>query len=153
MTSAVERLGSSSLLVISGIFVSYLLVFYYLNYRKCSQFPGPFLAKFSGTWLFIHTFNGQLYLDCAAEIEKYGSPVRIGPNKIMVNDPVILRHMSAPRSNFRRGTFYDAFALQPPIMNVLSQKDEKIHNSLRAKMIRGARRSLSSWLIALTTVC
>lgn len=45
--------------------------------------------------------------------------------------------MSAPRSNFRRGTFYDAFSIQPPIKNVLSQKDEKIHNNLRAKMIRG----------------
>ena len=137
MASATERLSASSILIVAGIFILYLFVSCYLNYQKCSQFPGPFLASISGFWLFKHTFSGQLYLDCAAAIEQYGSPVRIGPEKIMVNDPVILRHMSAPRSNFRRGTFYDAFAIQPPIKNVLSQKDEKIHNNLRAKMIRG----------------
>jgi hypothetical protein len=137
MASATDHLSISPILIVASIFVLYLVVSYYLNYRKCSQFPGPFLASISGAWLFQHTFNGQLYLDCAAAIEQYGSPVRIGPNKIMVNDPLILRHMSAPRSNFRRGTFYDAFSIQPPIKNVLSQKDEKIHNNLRAKMIRG----------------
>lgn len=137
MASATERLSVSPLLIVVGIVVLWLVVSYYLNYRKCSQFPGPFLASISGLWLFKHTFNGRLYLDCAEVIEQYGSPVRIGPDKIMINDPVILRHMSAPRSNFRRGTFYDAFAIQPPIKNVLSQKDEKIHNNLRAKMIRG----------------
>ena len=63
--------------------------------------------------------------------------MRIAPDKILTNDPVILRHMSTPRSAFRRGTFYDAFSLQPPLRNVLSQKDEKLHNTLRSKLIRG----------------
>jgi hypothetical protein len=137
MVSVTECLNVLPLPFVAGFILFYIVVSCYLNYRKCSQFSGPFLASISGIWLFKHTFNGQLYLDCAAALEQYGSPVRIGPNKIMVNDPVILRHMSAPRSNFRRGTFYDAFAIQPPIKNVLSQKDEKIHNDLRTKMMRG----------------
>jgi hypothetical protein len=66
-----------------------------------------------------------------------GSPVRIAPNKIMTDDPAILRHMSAPRSNFRRGTFYDGMSVDPNINNVISERDEKAHNTLRAKMIRG----------------
>ena len=45
--------------------------------------------------------------------------------------------MSSPRSNFLRGTFYDAFSFKPPYTNVLSTKDEKQHNILRAKLIRG----------------
>lgn len=110
---------------------------FYLNYSKAPQFPGPFLAKISTLWLLIHTSSGKLNQCNAAMLEKYGSPVRIAPDKILTNDPVILRHMSAPRSNFRRGTFYDAFSLQPPLKNVLSQKDEKLHNTLRAKLIRG----------------
>lgn len=109
----------------------------YLNYYKVPQFPGPFLAKISSVWLLIHTFSGKLNQHNAAILEKYGSPVRIAPDKILTNDPMILRHMSTPRSNFRRGTFYDAFSLQPPLKNVLSQKDENLHNSLRAKLIRG----------------
>ena len=109
----------------------------YLNYHKAPQFPGPFLAKISPVWLLVHTFSGKLNERNAAILKKYGSMVRIAPDKILTNDPIILRYMSAPRSNFRRGTFYDAFSLQPPLKNVLSQKDENLHNSLRAKLIRG----------------
>ncbi|KAJ9615539.1 hypothetical protein H2200_001614 [Cladophialophora chaetospira] len=110
----------------------------YRNYHKAPQFPGPFLAKISYAWLLSHTFTGKLNEYNAAVLEKYGSPARIAPDKILTNDPIILRHMSAPRSNFRRGTFYDAFAIEPPpLKNVLSQKDEKLHNALRAKLIRG----------------
>jgi len=109
----------------------------YLNYHKAPQFPGPFLAKISSAWLLTHTFTGKLNQRNAAMLEKHGSVVRIVPDKILTNDPVILRRMSTPRSNFRRGTFYDAFSLQPPHKNVLSQKDENLHNSLRAKLIRG----------------
>lgn len=109
----------------------------YINYYKAPQFPGPFLAKISTLWLMIHTFSGKLNQYNAAMLDKYGSPVRIAPDKILTNDPIILRYMSTPRSNFRRGTFYDAFSLQPPLKNVLSQKDEKLHNTLRAKLIRG----------------
>jgi cytochrome P450 len=129
------RLGILPLLLLA--ILSYVGVKSYLNYRKAPQFPGPFLAKISSIWLLTHTFSGKLNEYNAAILEEYGSPVRIAPDKILTNDPVILRHMSTPRSTFRRGTFYDAFSLQPPLKNVLSQKDEKLHNSLRAKLIRG----------------
>lgn len=109
----------------------------FLNYRKASQFPGPFLAKISSVWLLIHTFWEELNQCNAAILEKYGSPVRIAPDKIPTNDPIILRYMSTPRSNFRRDTSYDTFSLQSPLKNVLSQKDENPPNSLRAKLIRG----------------
>ena len=122
-------------------FVLALLVYVgvrcYLNYHRVPQFSGPFLAKISSAWLLIHTFSGNLNQHNAALLERYGSPVRIAPDKILTNDPIILRYMSTPRSTFRRGTFYDAFSLQPPLKNVLSQKDETLHNSLRAKLIRG----------------
>ena len=65
--------------------------------------------------------------------------MRIAPDKIMTDDPVILRHMSAPRSNFRRGTFYDGMSVDPNFNSVLSERDEKLHNTLRAKLIRGVR--------------
>ena len=116
---------------------TYIGVRCYLNYKRAPQFPGPFLAKISSIWLLAHTFSGKLNQHNAALLERYGSPVRIAPDKILTNDPIILRHMSTSRSNFRRGTFYDAFSLQPPLQNVLSQKDEKLHNTLRAKLIRG----------------
>ncbi|EXJ81801.1 hypothetical protein A1O1_07866 [Capronia coronata CBS 617.96] len=120
-----------------AVLVVYTLVTCYRNYHKCPQFDGPFLAKISGAWLLYHTFSGKLNLHNGALLRKYGSFARISPDKVVTNDPVVLRHMSSPRSEFRRGTFYDAFSIQPPLRNVLSQKDEKLHNSLRSKLIRG----------------
>lgn len=60
----------------------------------------------------------------------------------MTNDPVLLRHMSAPRSNFKRGSFYDAMTLDPDSRNVLSERDDRLHNILRTKLIRGVSRTL-----------
>ena len=127
--------GTLVLFVFAALF--YVGVPLYLKYRKAPQFPGPFLAKISSLWLLIHTFSGKLNQHNAAILEEYGSPVRIAHTKILTNDPVVLRYMSTSRSTFRRGTFYDAFSLQPLHKNVLSQKDEKLHNSLSAKLIRG----------------
>ncbi|KAI1612921.1 pisatin demethylase [Exophiala viscosa] len=120
-----------------GLLVLYSGVRCYLNYRMCPQVKGPFLASISGLWLFMSTYRSRIYLDCADELDKYGTLARIAPNKIVTNDPVIWTHLAAPRSNFRKGTWYDSMTLDPNHKNSLSQRDEKEHNILRAKMIRG----------------
>ena len=68
---------------------------------------------------------------------KKGSLARIGPKKIVTDDPVIWMHMSAPRTTFRKGTWYDSMTLNPRVKNSLSERDEKAHGVLRSKMIRG----------------
>jgi hypothetical protein len=59
---------------------------------------------------------------------------------IVTDDPVILRHMSAPRSRFTRGIWYAPMSPDPEIKNSLAERDEKAHNVLRTKLIRGVRR-------------
>lgn len=68
-----SQFSSSQLLLFSLLIVliCYLLVASVVNYRRCN-FDGPFLAKISGAWLFMHTASGKLYLDCAEAIERYG---------------------------------------------------------------------------------
>ena len=157
--------------VLFGVLLTYIAVTSYIEYRKYPQFKGPFLASISGLWLLNITWRGRLYLSCAEALEKYGrqycnsclrspglngntgSPVRIAPGKIMTDDPVILRHMSAPRSNFRRGTFYDGMSTDPNINNVISERDEKLHNALRAKLIRGVRQTPSFAWAASSSSC
>lgn len=56
---------------------------------------------------------------------------------IVTNDPVILRHMSAPRSRFTRGIWYEPMSPDPDIKNSLAERDEKAHSVLRTKLIRG----------------
>ncbi|KAK5260716.1 hypothetical protein LTS03_011382 [Exophiala xenobiotica] len=108
-----------------------------VNYRKCPQIKGPWLACVSELWLFRSTTAGRMYEDCASVLDQYGSLARIAPNKVVTNDPFIWAHMSAPRSRFTKGTWYDPTTLDPNQRNSLSQRDDKLHSVLRAKMTRG----------------
>jgi hypothetical protein len=125
------------------------------NYRRCPNIKGPVLASVSGFWLFRATFASRMYLDLAALLKEYGKTqsryrrrhahqggsdtwlVRIAPNKVVTNDPDLWHHMSSPRSAYTRGTWYDSMSLDPKIGNVLACRDEKLHNQLRSKLIRG----------------
>jgi hypothetical protein len=64
-----------------------------------------------------------------------GSPARIGPNLLVTDDPELLRHMSAPRSKWTRGGWYDGVKLDPRMNNILSERDERRHAEMRSKMI------------------
>lgn len=48
-----------------------------------------------------------------------------------------MQYMTSPRSNFTRGPWYEAFNTTPDRTNVLSERNEKKHKSLRAKLMRG----------------
>jgi hypothetical protein len=66
-----------------------------------------------------------------------GSPARIGPSLLVTDDADLLRHMSAPRARWTRGNWYDGMKLDPRVNNILSERNERRHAELRAKMIAG----------------
>jgi len=70
---------------------------------------------------------------------------RIGPNLLVTNDAELLRCMSGARSLCSRADWYDGLKLDPRLNNVISQRNEKRHTALRAKMPLGV--SLSSSII------
>lgn len=72
-----------------------------------------------------------------------GSPARIGPNLLVTDDPHLFRHMNAPRSRWTRGTWYDGMKMDPRRNNILSERDEKKHADMRAKMIGAVRHHIS----------
>src|SRR5882757_5806697 len=71
-----------------------------------------------------------------------GSPVRIGPDYIATDDPVIQRHMNAPRSPFTKGRWFRGMKFDPRRDNLLSMADEKAHADLRSKLMPGVRIAL-----------
>ncbi|KAJ9652221.1 hypothetical protein H2198_008525, partial [Neophaeococcomyces mojaviensis] len=117
--------------------LAYFIVTSILSYRKLRHIPGPWLAAVSQLWLFNATSRGDLYLAAEKVLRKYGSPARIGPNMIIHSDPEIIRYISAPRSGFHRGHWYAGMQFDPRINNLLSERDEKRHTELRAKMMPG----------------
>ena len=47
--------------------------------------------------------------------------------------------MNAPRSRWSRGTWYDGMKMDPRLNNILSERDEKKHANMRAKMVGAVR--------------
>jgi hypothetical protein len=60
--------------------------------------------------------------------------VRIGPNELLSTDPDVLRMMSAARSPYTKGLFYETGRIIPGEETVVSLRDEHEHKVLRAKM-------------------
>ncbi len=56
---------------------------------------------------------------------------------LITADPELIRRMSAVRSPFTRGPWYAALKLHPERENVVSIRDEHIHNDLRSRMAFG----------------
>ena len=66
-----------------------------------------------------------------------GSPLRVAPNMIATDDPVLHRYMLAPKSPFTKGYWFDGVKFDDRLDNLLSMKDEKQHAELRNKVIPG----------------
>lgn len=70
-------------------------------------------------------FNACYYL---------GSVARIGPKHVIIDDPGIIRRILAPRSGYVRGPWFDSVRIDPYIPNIVSERDEKKHSKIRAKL-------------------
>lgn len=71
--------------------------------------------------------------------EKKGPLVRIGPNELLSADPDVLRRMSAVRSLYTKGSFYESGRITPGVDNVVSMRDEEKHKEMRARMWTAVR--------------
>ena len=56
---------------------------------------------------------------------------------IIHEDPDIVRFVGSPRGGFTRGHWYAGMQFDPRINNLVSERNEKRHTSLRAKMMPG----------------
>ena len=133
------------------------------NYTRLRQFDGPFIAKWSRFWMIrsalsgtqntrLHECNRKYGMKCsfqaflgfpkAAQEGKLTSPFvgpicRIGPKTLLVSDANFLWKVNGVRSEYIRSVAYTAFSLEPGKNNILSTRDEKRHQQLRAQMAAG----------------
>jgi hypothetical protein len=134
----VSMISSSNLLTCALIvFVVAFVVDRIRAFCRLSHVPGPALGAFSKFWMISACTGGRSHLLVAEVNAKYGSLARIGPNNLVTSDPDLTRRMNAPRSEYRRGDWYNAMRVKPGSNNVLSERREDRHKELREKMAQG----------------
>lgn len=68
---------------------------------------------------------------------QYGPLVRIGPNYLLSSDPNAIRRINSSRPLYKKSSWYIQGRLTPGIDNMLSTRDEKVHEDLRRKSAAG----------------
>ena len=63
---------------------------------------------------------------------------------LLTDDVAFLRRMSAPRSAYTRGEWYDGVKLDVNVNNVISERNEQKHAEIRAKLANGVSVSWSN---------
>ncbi|PHH60644.1 hypothetical protein CDD81_1395 [Ophiocordyceps australis] len=65
------------------------------------------------------------------------SVARVGPRDLLTSDADLMKRMLNVRTQYKRSDWYHGMRLKPGEDNVLSQRDDYLHNALRAKMAPG----------------
>ncbi|KAH8902664.1 pisatin demethylase [Coniochaeta sp. PMI_546] len=116
---------------------AYLLLSSITQYFRLRHIPGPPGAGFSKWWLIGRITSGRTHLDYYEVCEKYGPIARVGPNDLVTSDPDLIKRMSNVRSDYRRSDWYNSMRFNPSKDNVVSMRDDDLHNKLRAKLAAG----------------
>ncbi|OLN85443.1 Pisatin demethylase 21 [Colletotrichum chlorophyti] len=127
--------SSGSLFRLFALFA--LVAFFVWEFRswyRLRKIPGPFLASVSVLWQLKKAVGGTYHEHLNEIARQYGPLARIGPNELLCTDPDSLRKMSAVRSPYTKGDFYDAGRITPGVDNVVSMRHEGEHKAMRARM-------------------
>jgi hypothetical protein len=76
-----------------------------------------------------------------------GPLARIAPNILMTNDASLVKRMNAVRSPYTRSIWYNCIKLHPKRDNIVSYRDEQIHQRLRSQMSHGVSSCAPQWLL------
>ena len=80
--------------------VALLVTRAFLNWRKLSSAPGPFLAGLSDLWRAYYQYNGALRSKLLSLHKKHGPIVRYGVNSISISDPGAISIVYGSRAGF-----------------------------------------------------
>ncbi|KAK5655368.1 hypothetical protein OQA88_5935 [Cercophora sp. LCS_1] len=119
--------GAVALWYISSSFITWL---------RLRHVPGPFVASFSYLWLMRNNFLG-ISSSQLLGLKKYGSVVRVGPNYVLTDDPVLLRRISGARSSYGRDSWWTGVKIDPRQDNMLTTMDTAAHDRLKAQTANG----------------
>ncbi|THW04256.1 cytochrome p450 benzoate 4-monooxygenase [Aureobasidium pullulans] len=127
-------MNSSHYVLLCTVFVPLWTILYYVlpyftTYRSLRNIPGPFLARFSNTWVAYHARQGQKFAAVDRAHRKYGPLVRIGYNHVSIADERGIQTVYAHGNGFLKDHFYEAFVSGVP--GVFNTRDRVEHTRKR----------------------
>ena len=159
----------SAVPILLGLGLTWYIINTIRSYLRLRQFKGQTIAGFSNIWIFSSTLRGELNERTAEILKEHGKVLTfitvcierptltkilcvgplalIGPNILVTNDADLLRHMSGARSTYSRAAWYDGMRLDPRVNNVISERNDKRHNALRAKMASGVSQIILTFIV------
>lgn len=117
-------------LVIKRIF----LIIYRLYFHPLAKYPGPILAKFSSLYEYYWDLikDGQMVYHLYHDLHpRFGKFVRIGPNRLRVQDPDAFYEVHYVGSQFARDPdFYHIFGgVGNPVFTTLDAREHRVRRS------------------------
>jgi len=127
-------LKGNPFLVISAIpaFALFIYISYYRFYTPASRYPGPFLASISNVWQALSMYSGDSHRNLSALHDKHGDIVRIGPNRLSIISPDVMKNVYLAGSTWLKSSFYDGFTAVIP--NAFGTQDEDFHRKRRRQL-------------------
>ncbi|KAH7082639.1 cytochrome P450 [Paraphoma chrysanthemicola] len=123
------------LLLAIGLVICLLLFVIPAIVSPLRSIPGPFLARFTRLWYLRRTRLGQFHEDNIVLHRKYGPIVRIAPGQYSIDDPEAIRTIYGHGTQFTKSDWYKASgSADPRVHDLFTEKDTKIHASLRRKV-------------------
>ncbi|KAF5526042.1 Cytochrome P450 monooxygenase lolP1 [Colletotrichum aenigma] len=135
---AFEGFGSMapSAVAVAGALVL-LAVWYFKTWYRLRHIPGPTLNAISILPMQLMTRGGKLSFMLKELGDKYGPLVRVGPNEVLFGDADTYRKISAVRSDFTKGPWYELAKVVPDQHSLFSMTDDEQRKELGAKLSEG----------------
>ncbi|KAI1114168.1 pisatin demethylase [Nemania sp. NC0429] len=122
-----------ALFTLSGFLLWYLTSSIIAWYRL-RHIPGPFLSKFSYTWLALTAQGARQYYVFRDLCKTYGPLVRVGPNELTTDDAEILRRLGAVRGPYGKDRWYFGARLNPYHDSMFNTLDVPTHDRMKSQM-------------------
>ncbi|KAI1169936.1 cytochrome P450 [Nemania sp. FL0916] len=113
----------------------FCIVVFNLFFHPLACIPGPPAAAISELWIMWQLFRLRKCESLHKCFLKYGSVVRVGPNKLVCYSQDDIKTIYGPGSKFLKSSFYPAWALdgRPNLFSNIDPKDHKFRRSLTSR--------------------
>ena len=128
-----EQLANSWYITLPAIvsLVIFTVIAYRILLHPLSKFPGPFLAKVSGSWRNTRFWRGSWHDDVLELHRAYGPVVRVAPNELSIVDEKALKLLYGHGTKVLKTSWYSTWQGRDEASGIFQTQNKTEHSFLR----------------------